>query len=104
MRPSMLRGFVTGSSRRFRQGDALVDRAPDLRGPLLRPLRQRDQFPAPSRWTSWRRAPGGRQTYEFHRYDGAGHAFFAWTAGYRPEAAVDGWQRISSGTAATGGG
>ena len=35
------------------------------------------------------------KTYEFHRYDGAGHAFFSVERpAFRPEAAVDGWQRI----------
>ena len=35
------------------------------------------------------------KTYDFHRYDGAGHAFFAVDRpAYRPEAAVDGWRRI----------
>ncbi len=33
--------------------------------------------------------------YEFHRYDGAGHAFFcADRAAYRPEQAVDGWKKV----------
>jgi carboxymethylenebutenolidase len=35
------------------------------------------------------------KTYEFHRYDGAGHGFFANDRpGYRPEQAVDGWHRV----------
>jgi carboxymethylenebutenolidase len=35
------------------------------------------------------------KTYEFHRYDGAGHGFFANDRpGYRPEQAVDGWKRV----------
>ena len=35
------------------------------------------------------------KAYEFHRYDGAGHAFFSVERpAYRPESAVDGWQRI----------
>ena len=35
------------------------------------------------------------KTYEFHRYDGAGHGFFAtdWS-GYRQAQAVDGWQKV----------
>ena len=34
------------------------------------------------------------KTYEFHRYDGAGHGFFAWSRpGYRPEQAMDGWEK-----------
>jgi carboxymethylenebutenolidase len=35
------------------------------------------------------------QEFEFHTYEGAGHAFFATDrASYRPEAAKEGWQRI----------
>src|SRR3972149_2504275 len=36
------------------------------------------------------------KTYEFHRYDGAGHAFFCWdrAAAYRAEQAVDGWNKV----------
>ena len=44
------------------------------------------------------RLGGGRPSSgapSFHRYDGAGHAFFSVDRpAYRPEAAVDGWQRI----------
>ncbi|MBV9172976.1 MAG: dienelactone hydrolase family protein [Chloroflexi bacterium] len=33
--------------------------------------------------------------YEFHRYDGAGHGFFATDRpGYRQEQAVDGWKKV----------
>lgn len=33
--------------------------------------------------------------YEFHRYDGAGHAFFNWhNERYRPEQALDGWDKV----------
>lgn len=35
------------------------------------------------------------KTYEFHRYDGAGHAFFAVDRpAYRSEQAVDGWRKV----------
>jgi carboxymethylenebutenolidase len=35
------------------------------------------------------------KTYEFHRYDGAGHGFFANSRpGYRPEQAMDAWQKV----------
>ena len=35
------------------------------------------------------------KTYEFHRYDGAGHAFFnAARPAYRPEQAHDGWNKV----------
>ena len=35
------------------------------------------------------------KTYEFYRYDGAGHAFFAhYRPNYRVEPAVDGWNKV----------
>jgi carboxymethylenebutenolidase len=35
------------------------------------------------------------KTYEFHRYDGSGHAFFnAARLAYRPEQALDGWGKV----------
>lgn len=35
------------------------------------------------------------KTYEFHRYDGAGHAFFAhYRPNYRPQQAMDGWNKV----------
>jgi carboxymethylenebutenolidase len=35
------------------------------------------------------------KTYEFHRYDGAGHAFFAhYRPLYRVEQAIDGWNKV----------
>jgi carboxymethylenebutenolidase len=35
------------------------------------------------------------KVYEFHTYEGAGHAFFNVNrTSYRPEAAMDGWAKI----------
>jgi hypothetical protein len=35
------------------------------------------------------------KTYEFHRYDGCGHAFFnTFRPSYRPEQALDGWNKV----------
>jgi carboxymethylenebutenolidase len=35
------------------------------------------------------------KAYEFHRYDGAGHGFFAYTReGYRQHQAMDGWDKV----------
>ncbi len=35
------------------------------------------------------------KNYEFHRYDGAGHGFFAWyRPSYRPEQAQDAWGKV----------
>jgi len=37
----------------------------------------------------------GGKTYEFHRYDGAGHGFFAVDRpAYRPEQAKDAWGKV----------
>jgi carboxymethylenebutenolidase len=37
------------------------------------------------------------KAYEFHRYDGAGHAFFyCHTPMYRPEPAMNGWAKVFS--------
>jgi carboxymethylenebutenolidase len=74
----------------------LVDRTPELRGPLLGLFGNEDQFPSPEQVDELELAlQAAGKTYEFHRYDGAGHAFFAVDRpAYRPEAAVDGWRRI----------
>ena len=75
---------------------ALVDRTPSLGCPLLGLFGNDDQFPSPEQVDELERAlQEAGKTYEFHRYDGAGHAFFSVDRpAYRPEAAVDGWQRI----------
>ncbi len=60
----------------------LVERTPDLSCPLLGLFLENAL-----------KAHG--KTYEFHSYDGAGHAFLQVDRpSYRPEAAVDAWQRI----------
>ena len=74
----------------------LVDRTPQLTCPLLGLFGNEDQFPNPEQVDELEAAlKAAGKTYEFHRYDGAGHAFFSVDRpAYRPEAAVDGWQRI----------
>jgi carboxymethylenebutenolidase len=56
-----------------------------------------DQFPTPAQVDILDRALAeAGKPHEFHRYDGAGHAFFSVDRpAYRVEAAIDGWQRIS---------
>jgi carboxymethylenebutenolidase len=75
---------------------ALVDRTPDLNCPLLGLFGNDDSFPSPEQVDELEAAlKAAAKPYEFHRYDGAGHAFFTVDrTAYRPEAAVDGWQRI----------
>ena len=74
----------------------LVDRSPDLRCPLLGLFGLDDQFPGPEQVDELELAlKASGKTYEFHRYEGAAHAFFSVNrAAYRPEAALDGWERI----------
>ena len=68
----------------------------DLSCPLLGLFGADDQYPSPDQVNELEeelKAQG--KTYEFHIYDGAGHAFFSVNrTAYRPEAAVDGWQKI----------
>ncbi len=68
----------------------------DLGTPLLGLFGNDDQSPSPAdvdRTEAELKKHG--KTYEFHRYDGAGHAFFNWSApSYRPEQAKDGWKKV----------
>jgi carboxymethylenebutenolidase len=76
----------------------LVDQLPNLRAPLLGLFGNDDSYPSPEQVDQLEeilKAEG--KTYEFHRYDGAGHAFFANDRpAYRPEAANDGWEQITA--------
>jgi carboxymethylenebutenolidase len=75
----------------------LVDQLPNLRCPLLGLFGNEDQYPSPEQVNELEEIlkANGKQ-YEFHRYDGAGHAFFATDRpAYRVEAANDGWERIA---------
>jgi carboxymethylenebutenolidase len=76
----------------------LVDRTSSLRCPLLGLFGDDDQFPTPAHVAELEAALiADGKTYEFHSYEGAGHAFFATDRpSFRPEAALDGWQRIFS--------
>ncbi|MGO9962024.1 MAG: dienelactone hydrolase family protein [Acidimicrobiales bacterium] len=74
----------------------IVHLAKDLSCPLLGLFGADDQYPSPQHVAELEEAlQQAGKTYEFHSYDGAGHAFFATDRpSYRPEAAKDGWQRI----------
>jgi carboxymethylenebutenolidase len=75
----------------------LVDQLPKLRCPLLGLFGNDDQYPTPQQVDELDEILTREgKPHEFHRYDGAGHAFFSVDRpAYRPEAAVDGWERIS---------
>jgi carboxymethylenebutenolidase len=68
----------------------------DLTAPLLGLFGNDDRYPTPEQVdqleAELRRL--GKE-HEFHRYDGASHAFFYYqTPAYRAEAAMDGWEKI----------
>jgi carboxymethylenebutenolidase len=75
----------------------LLGLAPQLSCPLLGLFGADDGYPSPAE-TAQLAAELDRlgKHHEFHTYEGAGHAFFATDRpSYRPEAAVDGYQRIA---------
>jgi len=75
---------------------APIDLTQDMRPPLLGIFGNDDANPNPdqvNRTEEVLKRLG--KDYEFHRYDGAGHGFFATDRpGYRPEQAVDGWSKV----------
>ena len=70
--------------------------AGDLSCPLLGLFGAEDQYPSPAEVDELERLLAQHdKTFEFHSYEGAGHAFFATNrTSYRPEAANEGWERI----------
>jgi carboxymethylenebutenolidase len=76
----------------------LIQRAADLSCPLLGLFGNDDVAPSPEEVAKLEDAlKASGKTYEFHSYDGAGHAFLGVDRpSYRPEAAVDAWQHIWS--------
>ena len=70
--------------------------AENLSCPLLGLFGAEDKYPSPDQVAELDDIlkRHGKE-HEFHSYEGAGHAFFAVDRpSYRPEAAVDGWNRI----------
>ncbi len=76
--------------------EPLLHRAPDLSCPLLGLFGNDDQYPTPAEVDELEQAlvAAGRE-FEFHRFDGAGHAFFSTERpSYRPEVATEGWRLV----------
>jgi carboxymethylenebutenolidase len=75
---------------------APIDYTAGLQAPLLGLFGNEDQHPSPEQ-VNLHEAELKRhgKTYEFYRYDGAGHGFFYyhWPM-YRVEAAMDGWGKV----------
>jgi len=85
------------------QVTGLEDQLPNLRCPLLGLFGNDDSYPSPEQVDELDRllTEHGKR-HEFHRYDGAGHAFFATDRpSYRVEAAVDGYAKIADFFATT---
>ncbi len=75
---------------------APIDMTADITVPLLGLFGNDDPNPAPEQVDEIEAALKAQgKSYAFHRYDGAGHAFFN-THGerYRAEQALDGWQKV----------
>jgi len=78
--------------------NALNERVTEARCPILGLFGKDDQYPSPDQVAEFERLlkESGKE-YEFHSYEGAGHAFFAVDRpAFRPEAAKDGWARIAA--------
>jgi len=78
------------------QVSPLADRIGELDAPLLGLFGNEDSYPSPDQVDELEKLLQEHgKPYEFHRYDDAGHAFFAVDRpSYRPAAAVDGWEKI----------
>jgi len=79
-----------------KQPVAPIDLTADLSAPLLGIFGNDDQRPSPEQVNEHEEAlKKAGKTYEFHRYDGAGHGFFYHDRGaYRQEQAMDGWEKM----------
>jgi carboxymethylenebutenolidase len=90
--------FVTGTPPPERKMTNLVDQLPNLGAPLLGLFGNDDSYPSPEQVDELEQILVGQDSpHEFHRYDDAGHAFFAVDRpSYRVEAANDGWERIAA--------
>ena len=75
---------------------APIDYTPSLKAPMLGIFGNEDRNPSPdhvNRLEAELKQLG--KSYEFHRYDGAGHGFFGpQRPGYRIEQAIDGWKKV----------
>jgi carboxymethylenebutenolidase len=76
----------------------LVDQLPHLQCPLLGLFGNEDKFPSPEHVDELEQIlKSSGKEFEFHRYDDAGHGFFAVDRpSYRVAAANDGWERIAT--------
>lgn len=76
----------------------LVDQLPDLRAPLLGLFGDEDTHPSPEQVAELAQILTEHgKVFDFHSYEGAGHAFFAVNRpNYNVAAANDGWERVTA--------
>ncbi|MFI9106177.1 dienelactone hydrolase family protein [Streptomyces fildesensis] len=76
----------------------LVDQLPRLRAPLLGLFGAEDKYPTPEQVAELGQIlTANGKDFEFHSYEGAGHAFFSTDRpAYNVAAANDGWERIAA--------
>ncbi len=74
----------------------IVNQTKNINCPILGLFGNEDSNPSPTHVAEIEKElKAYSKSFEFHRYDNAGHAFFATDrVSYRPEAAVDGWNKI----------
>jgi carboxymethylenebutenolidase len=77
---------------------APIDYISQLSAPVLGLFGNDDTHPPPDEVNQLEAALDRHgKSYEFYRYDGAGHGFFYYhTPMYRPQAAMDGWEKVFS--------
>jgi carboxymethylenebutenolidase len=75
---------------------APIDMTKDLSCPLIGIFGNEDRAPSPEQVNEHEAALKKHgKTYEFYRYDGAGHGIWYWHRPlYRPEQAMDGWGKV----------
>ncbi len=75
---------------------APIDLTPNLNAPIIGLFGNDDMSPSPAQVDQHEAALQEHgKTYQFHRYDGAGHGFFYYhTPAYRQQATMDGWAKL----------
>jgi carboxymethylenebutenolidase len=81
-----------------KQPVAPIDLVPQMTAPLLGLFGNDDMNPSPDNVNQLEAVlKEHNKTYQFHRYDGAGHGFFYYQGmSYRPQAAMDGWGKVEA--------
>lgn len=87
---------MTAEELSTKQPVAPADYTADLSCPVLGLFGNDDHSPSPEQVNQLEEVLKKHgKVYEFHRYDGAGHAFFSYTRpSYRQEQAEDGWNKV----------